>query len=117
VAVDLPGFDQVATAYSRDGTTRLYSVVEATGIVCRLSTVRRQAAGSGAGRSELSQLRLFQWDPAVVLKSGWRVVVTGVENQNGTATEAWNLEAGTLAVIRGPDGSALYRRADVVAAT
>lgn len=115
MAVDLPGFDQTATAYSRHATTRLYTVVEASNIVCRLSTVRRQAATSGAGRSELSQLRLFQWDPAVVLKAGWRIVVTGINDQRNVGTEAWNLEAGTLATIRGPDGQPLYRRADVVA--
>jgi len=111
-----PGFDQVATVYGRAGGTGAYSVVLQSNLACRLAHLNRQPASTGQERRELAGIRLLMWDPAYVMPEHAQIAVDGVTTDDGVTQARWNISAGTLATLRGPDGSAMYRRADVVRA-
>ena len=108
-----PGFDQLATFYGRSaGGT--YATVLRSGVACRLAHVNRQPAATGQARRELAGIRVLMWDPAYVpTTEALRVRVDGVTGPDGAVTADWQVVAGTLATLRGPDGQAMYKRADL----
>lgn len=112
-----PGFDQSATVYGRNASTGRYTTVLRSSLACRLAHVNRQSAATGPQRTELAGIRLFLWDPAYSLPETAQIEVAGVTGPDGVTLARWNVRAGTLAAMRGPLGTAVYRQADVTRAT
>jgi hypothetical protein len=109
----VPGFDQTASFYGRTGNGGFTTLLRA-GVACRLAHVSRQPAATSANRAELAAMRNLMWDPAYAPSSEtFRVVVDGVTGPDGSTPAQWQPVAGTLATMRGPDGSPIYRKADV----
>lgn len=116
MTVTIPGIDQTATVYTR-GAGGTYSTVATTGLQCRLAHISAHPAVSGAQRRELGAMRLLMWDPDYVMPETAQIAVDGVTGPDGVTVARWNIQAGTLAAMRGPAGTVLYRRADCVRVT
>ena len=111
--MSVPGFDQLANFYARTGNGPFTTLLR-SGVPCRLAHVQRQPAPTSQQRAELAAMRNFMWDPSYAPASEtFRVVVEGVTGPDGTTPAQWQPVPGTLATMRGPDGQAMYRKADV----
>jgi hypothetical protein len=106
------GFDQTATVYTPDPTTGAYTVVDKTGLSCRLAVVTVTGADPGPGRVELVDERRLLWEPGYAMPAEAQVEITS----HGLAGRKWNVQVGSVAAIRGPSGSVAYHRARVVEA-
>jgi hypothetical protein len=112
-----PGFDQTATVYSRNASTGRYTTVLRSNLGCRLAHLNRTSTVTGPQRTELAGIRLLLWDPAYAMPETAQVEVSGVTGPDGVTAARWNIRTGTLASMRGPTGTAMYRQADVTRAT
>lgn len=112
MAVTIPGLDQLATVYTRTAGGG-YTTVALTGVQCRLAHLVRQSPVTGDQRRELAGLRLLMWDPDVTIPETAQIEVPGEYGPDGVTPARWNVVGGTLAVMRGPAGTPLYRRCDV----
>lgn len=101
-----PGLDQTATVYTPSGTTGAYTVVDKTGLACRLA-LSSVSTDMGPSRAEADGARRLLWDPDYVMPEEAQVEVDG---------ERWNIQAGTLAAPRDLTGGVVYRRAEVTKA-
>lgn len=99
------GLDQTAIVYTEAPVTGAFTVVAKSGLRCRLAHVR--GGGSQPERAELAALRNMLWEPDYVLPETAQVEVDGIR---------WNPVPGTFGAMRGPSGTVLYRRCDVVRA-
>lgn len=103
----LVGYDQRATVYTPDPTTGAYTVVAATGVACRLALVTVGGEPSDE-RAEIDAARRLLWGPTTTIAETAQIEVAGGR---------WNIRPGTLAAVRGPSGSVVYQRYEVVRAT
>lgn len=103
--------------YGRNASTGRFTTLLQSSVACRLAHVNRQPAATGQQRTELAGIRVLLWDPTYSLPETAQVEVTGVTGPDGSTAARWNVRAGTLATMRGPNGQAAYRQADVVRAT
>jgi hypothetical protein len=112
------GFMQKMTVYTRSPNTGPgsggYDVEFATGIDCRLSTLRIHAASTGPERRELAQVRMLMWDPSVRLPDGVQVAVDGEVGADGVTPLRWNISNGTMNLVRDQFSAPSYWRADVM---
>lgn len=112
-----PGFDQLATFKGRTGGTGPYNQTVQANVACRLAHINRQPAATASERRELAAIRVLMWDPAFSpTTEALRVTVAGVTGPDGVTLAEWQVNAGTLATMRGPDGQPIYKRADVTRA-
>lgn len=107
------GCDQKMSVYMTDASGGYDDPPVATGVACRLAVVSRRNATTLTDRRALSAIRLLIWDPGVVVDPHAQIEVEGVMTDDGTAPARWNVQEGTLALLRGPDGSPHHRHADV----
>lgn len=95
------GFDQTATLYTADPTTRKRTVAGAR-FACRLV---RPSYESEALRADQEGVRRLLYDAASDLANSDQVEVDG---------HRYNVVANTQETVRGPSGLALFRRCQVV---
>lgn len=100
------GLDQTLDIYTA-AASGAYTVAGTAGVACRLALVPTDTTPTGTDRAELASTRRLLWDAAVTLAETAQVEVDSVR---------WNVVPGTLAAVRGPNGSVIYRRCDVVRA-
>lgn len=96
------GLDQTANVYTPNGTTGAYTVLAQSALPCRL--VRRGGGPMDNRRAEMAADGLLLWGPDYTMSELAQVEVASVR---------YNIEAGTLAAIRGIGGGVEYRRAEV----
>ncbi|HLE13524.1 MAG TPA: hypothetical protein VI776_02165 [Anaerolineales bacterium] len=101
------GLIDMAIVYTPDPTTGAYTVVDKASLPCRLAVVAVAGVDPGPGRVELVDERRLLWGPDYAMPITAQVEIEGAR---------WNVEAGSLAAVRGPDGSIAYRRAKVIKA-
>ena len=100
------GLIDSAAVYTADATGA-FTVVVLAALPCRLALVSSDSGPTGDARSELASRRRLLWGPDYAMPEAVQLEVAG---------EKWNVEAGTLAAVRGVNGSVVYRRAEVVRA-
>lgn len=83
-----------------------YTVLDETGVPCRLLTIPALQP-EGAGREEQVMRKRLLLGPDTVLPGDCQVEI---------ASERWNVVPHTSEGARGPAGTVLYRRCDVVRA-
>lgn len=101
------GLDQTATVFGPDPTTGAYTLVERDGLRCRLALVN-VGAEPGEERPMVDATRRLLWAADFAMPETAQVEIDG---------ERWNARPGTFAAVRGPAGTVLYRRAEMVRAT
>lgn len=103
------GLDQRAVVYGPDSngdyTVILKGATEADKLRCRAAHVRGGATPSD--RAEIAQLRNLIWEAGYDMPENCLVKID---------TVSYNPVAGTFMAYRGPSGSVVYRRCDVVEA-
>jgi hypothetical protein len=109
-----PGFDQLATFYGRTANGGFTTVLQAN-VACRLTHIaQRRPGATGPERRELAGIRGLMWDPAYTPTTEvLRVQVDGVTGPDGATVAEWNVNAGTVATMRGPDGQPIFKRCDL----
>jgi hypothetical protein len=101
------GLIDTAVVYTPDPTSGDFTVVDNPSLPCRLAIVTVTGTDTGPGRVELVQERRLLWGPNYIMPAAARIVVNN---------EAWTIEAGSYADVRGPSGAVHYRRARIVRA-
>lgn len=113
-----PGIDQTASVLARDASTGKYTTVLTTGLRCRLAHLGlSEGTVTGPERRDLASTRALIYDPAYTLPETAQVRVDGVFAPDGVTLAAWNCEAGSVAIMRGPSGRPIFGRAVVVKAS
>jgi hypothetical protein len=97
------GLDETMTVYTEDPTTGLYTVVDASGVRCRLFHEARQPAATGLDRAELGAIRNLHYDPSYTLPDGAQILSGG---------QRWNCLHGTDGKVR-LFGDSIQKRIDV----
>ena len=96
-----------ASVYGRAANGQ-YTVLLTSGLACRLLHLNSDGAPSGAGRTEFAARRKFVWDAAYTMPAFAQIEVDGLR---------WNPVANSaFETMRWVDGTALYRRVDVIRA-
>jgi len=97
------GFIDTATVYT-PGADGQYTVLAQTLASARL-VVTPVSLPIGAGRVELEAVPRLLWTDAYEMPGNAQVAVSG---------HRYNVKAGTYRAVRGPSGTLLYRRCDVM---
>lgn len=100
------GLIDTAVVYSV-GSGGAYDSVTTAALACRLCHPSRSAANTGPTRAELAAMRELLFDPTYTLDEHAQIDAGGTR---------WNVVAGTVAYLRGPNGTVEFGRADLVRA-
>jgi hypothetical protein len=100
------GLDQSANVYT-PGTNGDFTVTAKSGLACRLAYIQQGGSDIGGERGDIGSRRRLLWDEAYTMPETAQVQVD---------SERWNVLAGTVGAVRGPDSSVVYRRCEVVRA-
>jgi len=101
------GLDQTADVYTPNGTDGDFTVLAKSGLVCRLAYIQAGAVDVGDEREDIGSRRRLLWAEVYTMPETAQIEVD---------SERWNVLAGTVGAVRGPDSSVVYRRCDVEAA-
>lgn len=99
------GLDQTASVYTPHSTTGDFTVLAKSGLVCRLAYMQQGPNETANDREDVSQRRRLLWEEAYTMPETAQVEVSG---------ERWNVIAGSLGSLRGPGGTVVYRRCEVI---
>lgn len=100
------GLDQSANVYT-PGANGDYTVLAKSGLVCRLAYIQQGGSDIGGEREDIGSRRRLLWAEAYTMPDTAQIEVS---------SERWNVLAGTVGEVRGPDNSIVYRRCEVVRA-
>ena len=101
------GLIDTATVYSV-GVTGGYTVVAEPALICRLMHPSLSSTLSAPQRAEFTGFRELVWDGVYQLDEHAQIDVGGTR---------LNVQAGSVAYLRGPNGAIHHGRADVVRAS
>ena len=101
------GLIDTATVLTRHGTTGAYTVQSTATLKCRVCHLAAGAAGASEEREEMAARRMLLFDPSYTMPDYAQVVI---------GAERWNVVQGTAIAARGPSGTVIFRRVDVVRA-
>lgn len=101
------GLIDLATVYTPDPVTGEYTVLDRDNLACRLALVNTVSGDVGPGRAELASTRRLIWDPSYEMPDASQVEI---------GDRRWNIQEGSQAAVRGPNGAIVYRRAEVMRA-
>lgn len=105
------GLTMTATVYTRHGTAGAFTVVDQSGLKCRLFHVPRQPSEFGLERAELEAERNLHYDPSYTVPTD----PYQFEIDDGTGAKRWNPMLGTDGVIA-PFGPVIQKRITVARA-
>ncbi len=101
------GLDQVANVYTPAVSDGNFTVLAKTNLVCRLAYIEQGGSTVGGERADIGSRRRLLWEEDYAMPESAQVEVAG---------ERWNVLAGTVGALRGPDSSVVYRRCEVTKA-
>ena len=102
------GLIDVATVNTRHGTTGAYTVESTATLKCRVCHLAAGAADVSEERQEQAARRMLLFDPSYIMPDYAQVVI---------GTEKWNVVQGTAIAPRGPSGTVIFRRCEIVRAS
>lgn len=99
------GLDQIATVYIPNATDGDFTTVAKSNLACRLAYIQQGGSDIGGEREDIGQRRRLLWAEDYTMPA---------EAQIDVDSERFNVLAGTFGSVRGPNGSVVYRRCEVV---
>jgi hypothetical protein len=100
------GLNVLANVYT-PGANGDFTVLAKANLLCRLAYIQQGGSDIGGQREDIGSRRRLLWAEVYTMPETAQVEVSG---------ERWNVLAGTVGAMTGPDGSVVYRRCEVVRA-